>query len=281
MEKSEQINELAAALAKAQGAFRAVPKTGHNPFFKTDYVTLDSIIATIKSPLSENGIAYTQLISSADDGHTLTTMLVHTSGQWISSAAHITAEQNAKNKMQALGSQLTYMKRYALAAMLGIASDEDDDGNGSSEQRREQPEQPSQEKPATMKEVWSRWDVVWNEAKSLGIEVDALPGNSTREQIYKRGKALAAAIEKAKIAAIIEAGLTENSYSAINALKHSTLTLNADRETIVNWFQQYRAARDSDASVEDAAALANAWLAGEVDDLDATSQTEDSRDSAL
>lgn len=153
---------------------------------------------------------------------------------------------------------------------------------------KQNPRQQNNTRPATIKEVWDRWNVVWNEAKSLGIEVDALPAKSTREQIYESGKALAASIEAVKqlsaqtLTAIVEAGLTENPHSAINTLKHSTLPPSADTESVTNWFRQYRAARDSDASVEDAAALANAWLAGEVDDLDGpVSQTADSRDSAL
>lgn len=304
MNKSEQINELAEALVKAQGEFPAVPKTGENPYFKSRYVTLDSIISAIKGPLSKNGIAYTQLISSAENGHILTTMLVHTSGQWISSTALIGTGHGAKNEMQALGSRLTYMKRYALSAMLGIAGGEDDDGNGSAgvqgKSHREQPEKKKpeqpQKKPATMKELWARWKELWNEAKALDLKVESLPTSAKRDVLIEHGKALAAAIETAKaesqesiswpaqtVAAVIAARLSENSHSVLGALKYSTLRPEDDADTVVNWFQQYRAARDADDTpILEAATMANAWLAGEVDDLDGpTSQTEDSRDSAL
>lgn len=71
MDMSESIKELTAALAKAQGQFKAVPKLGKNQFLKSDYVQLDDIIDEIRGPLSQNGIAWTQPLTGDGDGSCL------------------------------------------------------------------------------------------------------------------------------------------------------------------------------------------------------------------
>jgi hypothetical protein len=283
MNKSEQINELATALAKAQSQFQPVTKTGLNPHLKNRYVTLDGIIEAIKGPLGENGIAYSQLVGTSYDEHgghqaTLTTMLMHSSGQWMSTTAVIDGMEGHRgvNAMQAFGSSLTYMKRYALAAILGVSSDEDDDGNSSSTRRpaqKEKAEPQSQQQGATMKQLWARWGELWNDGKNLGLEIESLPANVSREELIERGKALKAAIEAAKgqpavewpaqvVAAVIKDGLTEDTHSAANTLKYAIMPRNTDKETVLGWFRVYRAGRDGDGSVADAAANANAWFTG-------------------
>lgn len=132
MGKSKDINELAAALSKAQGQCKAVKKSGSNPFLKSEYVTLDDIINAIRKPLADNGLAYAQLLHGSNGAIKLSTLLMHESGQWIKSTVVVESggERQGINAIQALGSSITYMKRYALSAMLGIAAEVDDDGNG-------------------------------------------------------------------------------------------------------------------------------------------------------
>ena len=134
MNRSEQINELAAALAKAQGAFPAIEKNrevtvrSEKGSYKFWYATLDNIVDGIRKPLSENGLSYVQAIIQSDREMLCETMLMHASGQFITTQLPVKyADQ--KNNAQALGSAITYAKRYALTAMLGIVADEDDDGN--------------------------------------------------------------------------------------------------------------------------------------------------------
>ena len=151
MDKSENISDLAAALAKAQGAFKPVGKTGNNPFLKTNYVTLDGIIEMSRGPLSAVGLSYTQMLNATgEDLPTLTTMLMHASGQWISSNVVVRAVSGkGTNELQELGRSITYMKRYTLAAMLGVSSDEDTDGeSGKDTTKRERRERPDQPAPA-------------------------------------------------------------------------------------------------------------------------------------
>jgi hypothetical protein len=89
------------------------------------YADLASIIDAIRKPLSDNNIAWTQTIEMRDGGLILATMLLHTSGQWIASEYPLPSS----GKPQEMGSATTYAKRYSLAAIVGIAADDDDDAD--------------------------------------------------------------------------------------------------------------------------------------------------------
>lgn len=135
-ESSANIGALVAALAKAQGAFPEIPKdktvrvkprSGAQEYeFK--YATLGNIIKAIKKPLSDNGIAYTQVLSfdNQDRLYYLETQIMF-GPQWISSKVPLIIGSDSGN--QQLGSALTYMRRYCLSAIVGVVADEDDDGN--------------------------------------------------------------------------------------------------------------------------------------------------------
>ena len=125
MQHSEQINELAAALAKAQGEVEGAAKTSANPHFKSKYADLAACWDACRGPLSRNGLAIVQMPSHEEGVATVTTILTHSSGQWIRSEVSV---KPAKPDAQGLGSAITYLRRYALMAVVGIAP-EDDDGN--------------------------------------------------------------------------------------------------------------------------------------------------------
>lgn len=127
MEKSESIKEIATALCKFQGSVEKVKKEATNPFFKSKYATLSNILDVIRIPLSEAGLSFVQL---PIDENKLTTILMHTSGEWISGTYIM---RPTKNDPQGLGSTITYQRRYALGAVLGLNIDDDDDGNEGSE----------------------------------------------------------------------------------------------------------------------------------------------------
>ena len=130
MEHSDYINELAAALAAAQAQIKPAALNSVNPFLKNRYADLGAVIEASRKPLADNGLAVTQLMGG--DGATVTveTMLLHKSGQWIKSTASLpVGEERGKSLAQAMGSVVTYLRRYALAAILGIYADEDTDGN--------------------------------------------------------------------------------------------------------------------------------------------------------
>lgn len=127
MEKSQSIKELATALCKFQGAVEKVKKSETNPFFKSMYANLSSILDVIRTPLSENGLSFVQFPTGE---HELTTILMHISGEWVQGTYKMTP---TKNDPQGLGSVITYQRRYALGAILGLNIDTDDDGNAASQ----------------------------------------------------------------------------------------------------------------------------------------------------
>jgi hypothetical protein len=127
--QSEQLGELAAALAKAQGAIKGAVKASDNGFYKTKYADLPAVMDACRMALSSNGIAVVQTTDLADRGQAdavLVTTLIHSSGQWISGNYPI---RPAKGDPQGFASAVTYARRYALMAIAGVvAENEDDDG---------------------------------------------------------------------------------------------------------------------------------------------------------
>ncbi len=128
MNTSEIINEIATALAKAQGEIANPTKEAENPHFRSRYADLASGINAVKNALSANGIAVVQATYMSEDVMMLSTRLVHSSGQWFGSEYPVI---KFPCKHQEAGSALTYSRRYALFALAGIAGD-DDDGNEAS-----------------------------------------------------------------------------------------------------------------------------------------------------
>lgn len=127
MNRSESVQELAAALAKAQAAMKPAEKDGENPHFKSRFASLASIWDACRGPLTSNGLAVIQAPIRGEDGVLeLSTTLVHSSGQWCESRLPLPCD--ARNA-QAVGSAVSYMRRYALAAMVGVVADDDDDGS--------------------------------------------------------------------------------------------------------------------------------------------------------
>lgn len=133
MNRSEQINELAAALAKAQAKMRPASMDAENPAFKRGnktlrYADLASVWDAIREPLTSNGIAVVQTAALSEHGVTVECLLVHTSGQWVEGSLTVPLEGARQTGAHAVGSATSYGRRYLLAAMCGVVQD-DDDGN--------------------------------------------------------------------------------------------------------------------------------------------------------
>lgn len=122
---SEKIDQIMPAFLKARGQFKAAVKDAKNPHFKSSYVTLDGVFAAITEALLAEGIAPVQQTAIEDGRIVLHSRLYHISGQWIGSTYPV---HPVKADPQGEGSALTYARRYALMALVGIAP-EDDDGN--------------------------------------------------------------------------------------------------------------------------------------------------------
>jgi len=134
---SDQIDQLATALAKAQGEMSVAGKNQKNPFFKSNYADFEAIIAASRPALSKYGLSVVQSPFATEAGSFLETVLLHSSGQWIKSRA---MHQPAKTDVQSLSSYNTYLKRMCYTSLIGVAvGDEDDDGNKASEPSRNEP----------------------------------------------------------------------------------------------------------------------------------------------
>lgn len=146
MNKSESIAELAAALAKAQGAMTAAKMDSVNPFLKNKYADLGSVIQASKKPMSDNGLSYSQHPSIGDGSVSITTVLMHSSGQWLESTITLPFEiSKGLSLAQAMGGVITYLRRYSLAAIFGLYADEDVDGNDNRPAAKQTPAAPKQQ----------------------------------------------------------------------------------------------------------------------------------------
>jgi hypothetical protein len=129
METSTEIGKLAEALAKAQGEIKGAAKDSTNPHYRSKYADLASVWDACRAALTKNGLSVVQLPDTTADGVFLHTTLAHSSGQWMRGTMPVRPVQDTP---QGLGSALTYARRYSLAAMVGVAPDDDDDGNAAS-----------------------------------------------------------------------------------------------------------------------------------------------------
>lgn len=124
MQHSENINELAAALSKAQSEVQSARMDSKNPFFKSKYADLTSIWDAARPALGKYNLCVMQCMEIVGEKTILVTTLAHASGQWMKSCLPLSP---GKPGMQEMGSAITYARRYALAALIGIVCDSDDD----------------------------------------------------------------------------------------------------------------------------------------------------------
>lgn len=185
MERSEHINELATALAKFQGQLeqpkmnstvKVKTRTGGEYSFK--YADLSECKAAARKALSENGLSVTQLV---EDDYSVNTMLMHSSGQWISSRLRMPVNTNVADA-QTIGAAITYAKRYAFCAILGIVADDDNDANEAcgnlftkqqaQPQQKRQPQQPQKpvfsDKQLNNKDFFPRIDAARKKSEAEG-----------------------------------------------------------------------------------------------------------------
>lgn len=129
------------ALFEVQKAAPSIDKSADNPFFKSKYADLPAIWQAIKPLLSDNGLLISHTMESTESGEIIRTKIYHVeSGEFIESSSKITL---SKTTAQEYGSYITYMRRYAVSAMLGLVTDEDDDGNNGN--KASQPQKPKEE----------------------------------------------------------------------------------------------------------------------------------------
>lgn len=125
--KSEDIKEIAVALAQADLPNPKKTHTANAGSYRYSYAPLSEVVDAVRKPLATAGLSYTQIVQQHEaTGITLVTMLMHKSGQWICSQYPLPKGLNSQD----MGKAITYARRYSLCAILGIAAEDDDDGAG-------------------------------------------------------------------------------------------------------------------------------------------------------
>jgi hypothetical protein len=126
MNKSPDIKNLAAALAKAQADVEGVAFDSVNPHFKSKYASLAAYLDSMVEPFTKQGLSVTSSVEEGDKGMYLLTLLLHSSGEWIEYKTPMILN---KQDMQGLGSAETYARRYRVSAIANVSAEEDDDAN--------------------------------------------------------------------------------------------------------------------------------------------------------
>ena len=207
MNKSDSIAKLAMALCEVQKTKLFALTSKKNPFFKSKYADISSVWDAIRLPLTSNGLAITQtFINDNMDGVTIETTLMHISGEYISGSLYIKPE---KNTPQGAGSAITYGRRYALMAIVGISPEDDDGERAMARKRNKQRETPKtttngsdvpgavikKPEPGKTIETWDEFvarkklssaeikefeDYITESAKSLGMDAQTLEDNAVK-----------------------------------------------------------------------------------------------------
>lgn len=153
MQKSDTVKDLFIGLVRLRQSIKQPSKDANNPFFKSNYVTLEGVQKAIDEAKKGTGIDYSQFVETSPDGRTgVSTMVYSDKGEYIITDPLYL--QPVKNDPQGNGSVVTYSRRYQLSALFGISSDIDDDGNnasGNQQNRRQQRQgnyQRRQQKPS-------------------------------------------------------------------------------------------------------------------------------------
>lgn len=181
MNKSPEIGKLAEALAKAQAVIKPPAKnkkvrvTSNKGSYEFWYSTLDALVDSVRIPFSSNGLSFSQGVARVDNSLVLVTMLMHSSGEWISNTVPLDVQNPG---MQPLGSAISYARRYGLGDIAGVVAEEDDDGNSADGNKmtvegRHAFDKPSTVVPPTTSQLLRQLGKVM---KEKGLSANDLPG---------------------------------------------------------------------------------------------------------
>lgn len=216
--QSENLDKLFKGMNAFRSQLKQPIKDAKNPFFKSNYVTLEGVQNAIDAGIKGTGLAYTQIVKNDDNGNVgVETIITHESGQYLTTG--VLALRPEKATPQGYGSTITYAKRYQLASAFGVSSDIDDDGNAGSfktqakgnyqqnnyKQNYQQPRQQEHANPEILE-----YNNLFNKAlKVLGTDKATLKAQVT-EQIGKMFPNDTKSEDKLKHGIMILNGLLEN-----------------------------------------------------------------------
>jgi len=174
MKKSDSIGKLAGALALAQAEMPDVKKNAQNPFLKNKYADLGAVIETSRPVLAKNGLSISQFPTSEGEKIGVTSILMHTSGEYIEDAIYIsTSDSKGLSVAQSAGVVISYLRRYGWASILGMYADEDTDG-ATKQAEKGRPSQ-SETAPKVTNEIitsaeWDNFMTLVKKADDAGIK---------------------------------------------------------------------------------------------------------------
>lgn len=216
--QSENLDKLFKGMNAFRSQLKQPIKDAKNPFFKSNYVTLEGVQNAIDAGIKGTGLAYTQIVKNDDNGNVgVETIITHESGQYLTTG--VLALRPEKATPQGYGSTITYAKRYQLASAFGVSSDIDDDGNAGSfktqakgnyqqNNYKQNYQQPRQQEHANSEIL--EYNNLFNKAlKALGTDKAALKAQVT-EQIGKMFPNDTRSEDKLKHGIMILKGLIEN-----------------------------------------------------------------------
>ena len=185
MKQTESVKTLLESLANAQAEFVTLPKDKNAYNYK--YTDLDTVISTVKPVLAKYKLGFMQSLTTCESGRwAITTRLFSANGEWLEDTVPLPEVSVAKgNAAQNVGAAITYMKRYALCAMLGVSSDEDPDGNVDYNNRKQEPQKKEAPKPAFKPKGGETTEAERNEIKSL------LSNTKDGKELFTKEEALA------------------------------------------------------------------------------------------
>jgi hypothetical protein len=207
MNKSESIAQLATALSSAQAEMLPAKMSSTNPFLKNKYADLGEIIQAARPALAKNGLAFTQLPTTTDGKLAVETILMHKSGEWLSSIIELPlGDEKGRSLAQNAGSIITYLRRYSLAAILGIYADEDVDGNNPKlAPKNDNPEQkltPKNDNPEPKpipQAAWDKWLELVNAANEKNLTVQLVEREKTTvDELREKYQALGKLVRETK-----------------------------------------------------------------------------------
>ena len=247
MQKSESIKELASALTKAQAEMPAIKFDSKNPFLKNDYASLGAIIAGARPVIAKHGLSVSQLTFGEDGVAGVETVLMHTSGEWISSSISMpVGEEKGKSSAQVAGSIITYLRRYALASILGMYADEDGDGNEPESPNRKRTAMPRQsakpeapltpaELSAAVQDTRSTREQVQADLPSLTLEEACKAVDSNGKPYHTKSASVVEKIISALWKQLLENNLTvDERAEALTKLASAIVILKAKQDGSLN-----------------------------------------------
>lgn len=230
-DQPQGIGRLAAALAKAQAELKPAARSRKNSHLGNQYSTLEDVWTAIREPLAKHGLAVVQTFEDAGEraAVVLVTHLIHTSGEQVTSSLSCpVVVTKGLTDVQALGSAISYLRRYSLAAMVGVVSDEDDDGASAPQQQRAAPAHEGNGRARATQAA---------ERSEQGSYVDATM-KQARDDAAKANSALFAAASKAGVPTAEKVALRAVCSTALNReVEKVSLLPPADRRAVADWIE--------------------------------------------